>query len=278
MIQSPRPATQKPAVAEKPSDILSRPERFDRTPYEPLPVMDLGDAIALATALNSAKPGGATPAVTEEAARMIVARDRAQTVLQSHLAVFKVEDLRPFDVSMDRAWATLVRRVGDHTEVSAERNENAARAAEIYEVIKGVTILKLDYFNEHTQITARLGLLEKNSMLSDVRELAGGVFLDNALFCLGEYGRAQGITVAKPDDPSRPRDRGEARLALVDQLGEYVAQLLPLARAGRSDTWEFVRKALMPIVDLRARQAARAKTVAPLNPAAPPADPTTLIG
>lgn len=48
-------------------------------------------------------------------------------------------------------------------------------------------------------------------------------------------------------------DCGEARIALVEAIGEYVYQVMALARAGKPNTWTIVESALQPIVDLRAK-------------------------
>ncbi|HEY8079492.1 MAG TPA: hypothetical protein VIF62_35420, partial [Labilithrix sp.] len=86
----------RPSVAAVPPDA-----RFDRRPYEPLPLLDGSDAVALAKALLAKKPGKLPEA------------DRLASVLAKARGAVG-EDARSHDVAMDRAWLAFVRRVHDY--------------------------------------------------------------------------------------------------------------------------------------------------------------------
>jgi hypothetical protein len=251
-------------------------ERFERGAYE-LPVMDLAEAVALATALLAARPSKSAPAVVEEAKRVTAARDRARAIAKQGGASV---DARAYDVAMDRAWATFVRRIQDHVELPPARRVDAADVARIYAIVSDLSILKLNYLAEFAQIGARLDSLKREGLLEVARSLAGPSFVDEVLFCHGEYGQALGLTPAASasPEPSAVVDRGEARLALVETIAEYTVQVLAQARAGRTDAWSPITKALAPIVDLRTRQhrAHRAPPPPPPRAPHPPIPPRTI--
>jgi hypothetical protein len=228
-------------------------ERFERHAYD-LPVLDLGEAIALATALLAAKPAKANAVISEEAKRVAVARDRARTVQKKLSAHGAPADAKAFDVAMDRAWATFVRRIQDHVELPGPRHAATADALRIFGVVSDLSILKLNFLAEFAQIGARLDALKREGLLEVASALAGTVFVEEVLRCHGEYGQALGLMPAGAEGDAIV-DRGEARNALAEAIAEYAVQVMAQARAGRHDSWAPVQKALEPIVQLRRRQA-----------------------
>lgn len=263
-------ASAKPRPSAKPSANAKAPangphERFDRNAYD-LPVMDLSEAVALATAVLAARPSKAAPSVVEEARRVTAARDRARAVQKGGAGSV---DARAYDVAMDRAWATFVRRVQDHVELPAARRADAADVARIYGIVSDLSILKLNYLAEFAQIGARLDALKREGLLEVARTLVGDAFVDEVLLCHGEYGQALGITTAPPSNANVVVDRGEARLALVEAIAEYAVQVMAQARAGRLESWTPATKALAPIAALRARQQRADRAPPPAPPRAP---------
>jgi len=242
-------------------------ERFERGSYD-LPVMDLGEAVALATALLATRPSKPAPAVVEEGKRVAAARDRARVVAKAAAGGAESVDARAYDVAMDRAWATFVRRIEDHVELPPARRTDAADAERIYGIVSDLSILKLNYLAEFAQIGARLDSLKREGLLEVARALAGAPFVDEVLACHGEYGQALGLMAAAPAKADVV-DRGEARLALVEAIAEYAVQVMAQARAGRSESWAPVAKALGPIADLRDRQQRAQRAAPPPSPPAP---------
>jgi hypothetical protein len=254
-------ATKKKATPKAASMVLTT-ERFDRSPYD-VPVMELGEAIALATALVSAKPAKRTPAIDDELRRMTKARDRAKTVASGGDA--GESEAKAYDVEMDRAWATFVRRIEDYANLPKSRHADTPEAATVYGIVKDLSILQLNYLAEFAQIGARLDDLKREGLLDAARTFAGTAFLDEVLHCHAEYGKVLGIM-----EPS-VADRGEARNALAETIAEYVYQVMALARPGQPATWKVVEAALAPVVDLRAKQMHAMHThPAPPPPAHPP--------
>lgn len=245
-------------------------ERFDRSSYD-VPPLDLSEATALATALLAARPRRQPQAIDEEAARLTAARDRARGALRADRPSLAA---RPFDVAMDRAWGTMVRRIQDFAELPAERFPEAVEASKVFALVQDLSILKLNYLAEFAQIGARIDALKREGYLDAARRFAGPEFLDEVLRCHAAYGEALGVFDAaeRDDEPggSRP-EPGAARLELVETIGEYTFQVLALARAGRPATWTVVQHALAPILELRARQAEQLRAQAPVQ--APPAHP-----
>ncbi len=248
----------KSKVAKR-SAALSHTERFDRGRYE-LPLMDLGEAIALATSLLAVKPGKPTPAIIEEGRHVAAARDRALAVKKAQGGKTEALDARAYDVAMDRAWATFVRRIQDHVELPAEHHGHAPDAARIYAIVRDLSILKLNYLAEFAQIGGHIDALKREGLIDAARQLAGTEFVDEVLRCHGEYGQALGVMGAPAATDGKPADRGEARNALTEAIAEYTVQVMALARAGRPDGWSAVDKALKPIAELRAKVARTHRT------------------
>ena len=267
-----KPKASAKATRPATAPVTASHERFARAAYD-LPVMDLAEAVALATALLASRPSKSAPSVVEEAKRVTAARDRARAVQKDGSGSV---DARAYDVAMDRAWATFVRRVQDHVELPAARRTDAADVARIYGIVSDLSILKLNYLAEFAQIGARLDSLKREGLLEVARTLVGTAFVDEVLFCHGEYGQALGITAAPSVNANAVIDRGEARLALVDAIAEYAVQVMAQARAGRSESWAPVAKALGPIAELRSGQqrAHRAPPVAPPRAPHPPVERT----
>jgi hypothetical protein len=228
-------------------------ERFERHAYD-LPVLDLGEAVALATALLAARPAKANAVIVEEAKRVSVARDHARSVQKKQSAHGAPADAKAFDVAMDRAWATFVRRIQDHVELPGPPQAATADALRIFGVVSDLSILKLNFLAEFAQIGARLDALKREGLLEVASSLAGPVFVEEVLRCHGEYGQALGLMPAGAEGDAIV-DRGEARNALAEAIGEYAVQVMAQARAGRHDSWAPVQKALEPIVQLRRRHA-----------------------
>lgn len=239
-------------------------DRFDRASYE-IPMMALDEALGLADALLNVKPTKAGETIAEDARRLAAARDRAKDLAEAAPDAETSPTLRQsFDVAMDRAWATMVRRIRDHAELPVERHPEAIMAAKVYAVVHDLSILKLNYLAEFAQIGARLDSLKREGLFDAARTFAGEAFVVEVLHCHAQYGEALGLTAGD-------EARGEARLQLIEAISEYAYQVLALARAGHQDSWRVVRDALDPIVRLRARQAEDHRAKEP--PRSPPPHP-----
>jgi hypothetical protein len=236
-------------------------ERFDRNVYHPLPLLDAGEAIALAKALLAAKPKKATPAISAEAKRLGGALDRAKAAHRGG------KDQKSLDLAMDRAWVAFVRRIHDCADLPRERHPDAVEAAKAYAIVRDLSILRLNYLAEFAQIGARLDSLRREGLMDVARTSAGAQFFDEVMHCLKEYGEGIGATA--------PRERADddgARLVLIGALGDYVFQVLALAVTGKPDTFSPVEKALRPIAQLKdKRERDRPAPVAPRQP--PPHPP-----
>lgn len=236
---------------------------FDRSPYD-LPMMSLDEATELASALLTGRPSRklSSAALLEEARELTVALANARRLKGVST------DARPFDVAMDRAWATAVRRIRDHAELPANRHPEALLAAKVLDIVHDLSILKLSYLAEFAQIGARLDSLKREGLMDAARTFAGGAFLDEVLHCHARYGEALGV-LPSGEDESDVAAAGEARVALVQAIEEYVFQVLALARPLRSETFDVVRAALAPILELRARQSTELVATEPPAPIPP---------
>ncbi len=244
------PKAKKKAGKPKPAAHAHEHARFDRAPYEPLPILDGAEAVALAKALLAKKPGK-----LPEAERLAAAVAKARGALG--------DDARSHDVAMDRAWLAFVRRIRDYSELPPERHTRTRDAQKVYAIVSDLSILRLNYLAEFAQIGARLDALRREGLVDDARDFAGAPFFDEVMFQHAEYGKALGIGGARDDSAA-------SRLALLDALHDYVLHVLALARAGQPKTWDAVARALQPIVDLRQKQARAAHRAPPAPPAHPP--------
>jgi hypothetical protein len=259
----------KPAV-RAPVAAATHAERFDRHAYD-LPVLDLAEAVALASALLASRPAKPNAVIVEETKRLTAARDRARSVQKAHGGNGPSTDARAYDVQMDRAWATFVRRIQDHVELPGPRIGAAADAVRIFTIVSDLSILKLNFLAEFAQIGARLDALKREGLLEVAGRLAGPVFVEEVLRCHGEYGQALGLMPAGAEGDAII-DRGEARNALGEAISEYAVQIMAQARAGQHDSWTPVQRALEPIMDLRHRLARsqHAHPAPPPRPVHPP--------
>jgi len=252
--------TRKKQKAKRPAPVPVNHERFDRSTYDPLPLLDASEAIALGKSLLGSRPGKATPAVNAEATRLATALDRAKA---AHRGAGK--DAKSLDMAMDRAWVAFVRRIQDYADLPRERYPDAVDAAKCYAIVRDLSILRLNYLAEFAQIGARLDSLRREGLLDEARKFAGQPFYDEVMHCMKEYG--EGIGATSPS--SRPEDDG-ARLALIGALHDYVFQVLAMAVTGKPTTFDPVKKALKPIVTFREKQQ-RPSTPEPRKP--PPHPP-----
>ena len=255
-------------------------ERFDRDAYA-IPLLDLTEAIALASALLESKPPKPNAVVVEELKRLTAARDRARAVKKTqgvHGPSVDGRDARAYDVAMDRAWETFVRRIQDHVELPGPRDAGTIEAVRIYTIVSDLSILKLNFLAEFAQIGARLDALKREGLLEVAARLTGPVFLDEVLRCHGEYGQALGLMPAGPEGDAI-LELGESRNALCEAISEYAVQVMAQARAGQHDSWAPVRKALAPIMDHRHRQAQVHRNVLtpPARPVHPPVVPVVVV-
>jgi hypothetical protein len=269
-----RKASKTSRSALVPVTLVAAHLRFDRAPYDPLPGMDLDEAIMVATSLLLAKPDKPSPAAAEEAARLAIARDRANVLRDRHDGTSPERRdpyARPFDVAMDRAWETFVRRVRDYAELPFDRHPDVDDAKKAYAIVHDLSILELNYLAEFAQIGARIDDLRREGLLESARTWVGTAFVDEVIHCHAAYGKA--LDARPPhasSDPSGGAELGNARLALTGAIGEYVFQLMAQARAGRKDTWEAVTKGLEPIAMFRAERADLNQRVPKPPPTHPP--------
>ncbi len=266
----PMPKAKAKAKAKAKTKTTAKPKagpahRFERAAYD-LPVLDLAEAIALAAALLRTKPAKAPAVVVEEATRLAKALARAKAVGHGG----EHADAKAYDVAMDRAWATFVRRIEDWTDLPIAQCPAAIEAAKVHRIVGDLSILKLNYLAEFAQIGARLDSLRREGMLDDAKRFAGDAFLDEVMRCHAAYGTALGVFDA-PEKKTSAADRGEARVALVEAIAEYTHHVTALARAGRPESWPAVETALAPIAALRTKRTDELR--APPPPKVPPAHP-----
>ncbi len=242
---------------------------LDPSLYVHAPQLDVAGSLSLGKAMLAAAPRGASEGVKRSARVLhtaVVTLDKAFTATAPAASL---EDMRPLDHTLDGCWGAVRDRLEAHAalpESSKSRGKAIAIAQELFP--DGTSFLKLNYPSEHAESDKRLAVVKKHN--KDLASLVGEEFIDALRKAHTAYGKALGITEAKPGAPAAPNLR-EPLDALRAAIGKYTVQLLAWADSDGASALE----ALRPIDEFRALAGRRRSQAAALPPGAPaPTAPT----
>lgn len=197
---------------------------------------------------------------------------------RAHEAARTKEDPRPFDQTLDRAWAALIARLqawGQLPEAGHARAQ--ADAARLLEILAGdgLAALTLPYRSQWATLKLRLDAVHAEGLDDALTELAGAPFVAAVRRAFTEYGRVLGVTRVA-EDTSLP-NLGTLLRAAQQRVGEYVLQVLATADSDDPASVAAAVRALRPLQDARdaanaARKSSDAKGAAKPD-AKPAADP-----
>jgi hypothetical protein len=254
---------------------------LDPALYVHAPRADLPSSLALAHALLSALPSGASDGVRKAAARI---RHQAAAVQGLWRERHKADaeggasiNVRPFDQRLDVAWRALDRRLEGYALLASTGLESARRAAELRSLLfpTGLMFLTLPFAAEWAESQKRLDLIAEQHLAADLDRLAGPELLAEVRAAHTEYGKALHITQAEPARAD-PAPLLEPLRALQQTFVDYAVQVLAATDLADAESVGRARAALRPLDVFREAAARRAGGAAPVDEL-PPVTPTTAL-
>lgn len=229
---------------------------FDVTPYLSVPQVDVPGAIALATALMSAKPKDVPDFVANAAKDVKKASAELMVAWQTRtLKPGKAEDPRLTDRGVDVSWSALFYRLDSLATLPSDRYPRAKLAAEVRDRIfpadEGLTFLKMPYRSQWAEVKRRLDRIDHEGLVGAIEDLAGAEHLSEIRRMFELYGAVLGITRPPPNEAQVENLLDRLR-ALTDAIGDYCIKMLATVDRKNPDSAEVVTAALKPILDARA--------------------------
>lgn len=241
-------------------------QMIDPSDYSGVPLLDVASGISLATSLKTALPAK-MPANVKSAAREMIAAAQALADAWSDEPVPTVDDRRPADAAVDRAWGAMHGRLVAYSNLPADRYKESAEAANLVRTLfpDGLAFLRLPYNQEWAESQKRLKKIADDNLEDTLNDLAGEDFLTEIRRAHDVYGEVLGITKVAPaaQSPVRAERLRELRRLMSRYVVRVLAQL-----DDDAESQAMVRQALQPIDDFRAAQARRAVSSAAEEPEA----------
>ena len=204
-------------------------------------------------------PDGAkgAPAAVKKAAEAMKSAAGALGEAWREIVATRADVRRPADAALDGAWSNLYGRLVSYAALPEVEYPGAAKAAALVESLfpDGLSFLRLPYNQQWAESDKRLKQIESEGWKKDIDRLAGPEFLEHLKAAHEEYGAVLGLT-RRAADPPEPRPLAELLRELRKAIGRYVLRLLAL-EDGDEEANASIRKALRPIDELRAANAAR---------------------
>lgn len=228
-------------------------ETFDPSLYLRPPVLDVPTGIALAQALLSAQPKGASPDLRKAGKTL----DRLCTELKlgwdARETAARPTDRRRFDQALDGAWGRFHDRLLCYSALPVERNPAAAHAGKLYQTLfpDGLSFLKLSYEAEWSESQRRLDRINKEGWDRDLDRFCGSEFLAEVRHAHKEYGEILGITKPAPATPLDANLR-ELLRQLSSAMSRYTLKILAGVDDEDPASVQTARQALRPYDDFRA--------------------------
>jgi len=180
----------------------------------------------------------------------------------------RFEDLRPFDLRLDRVWSVVNASLERYTIFpSDDSDRQSASTLQLRLFPSGLAFLRLPYAEQHAESQRLVDLVDEEDLREELDRLVGEVFLEELLSAHEAYGEALGITKPKPAQAPKPAvSIIEPLRALADAISAYVIQVLAFAGLDPEKHTEPARAALEPIDRLRRAATRRSTTDATPEP------------
>ena len=242
--------------------------------YSRIPQGDVPTGIALGQATLSAAPKS-PPADIKKALKLVDQELRNLKALwgERESQPRSGEDRRPYDQSLDGAWACLHDRLDALGRLPAARYPAAAESAQLRQDLfpEGLTFLRLPYEAEWAESQRRLDLIASKGWDADLVRLAGADFLTEVKRCHKDYGEVLGITKPLKSAPLEV-NLSEGLRKLSAALSRYCVKLVASFDEDATADWQTaVLSALRPFDEQRAAQARRSIPSSPTPTPIPPA-------
>lgn len=228
---------------------------FDPTPYVHAPTVDAPGALALAHALLSATPKGATPEVKRATAKLKSSVAALADVTTATPA--DKPNRRAADSAIDNAWGATHGRLVAYARLPESEYPKAARAQELVDRLfpDGLAFLQLPHKSEWTESDKRLRVIKDEKLRADVDALVGKEFLAEVERTHAIYGEVLGITKAA-GETSDVRVLEPLR-AVRRAIADYALKVAAMADLEDAASVKLVKAALKPIDDQRVETASR---------------------
>lgn len=258
---------------------MPAPQPLDLSLYVTAPRLSVPSAVALGIALLSAAPRPAPQAVRRAATRMRGAVLELQQEWRRQIAAGQMTLTTPreADTRLDRAVRAMSMRIEALTLLPTVADPDVGVAQQVHARLfpDGLRFLTLPYSQQWAfcdRLLATLG--DDEQLAADVERIVGETTLDEVHAAQKAYGEVLGITSAREsvDSVSLTAPLDAVRNAIV----AYALQVIAMQSDDHSRL-SAARKALAPIDEMRAAQAAQGRprtedgpeTLAPPTPANP---------
>jgi hypothetical protein len=235
-----------------------------------LPTMRTAAVLALIASLESAAKNERRlkSTIIESLGVLLDARDALQRAFIARTqASARADDPRPVDQRVDEAWSAF-----ESWLAGWKRCRKAPRRAEAEALHQrlfpdGLKFLTMKFREEWAESLSKIALLEQREAKQLVRELGGGVFIDEILEAQQAYGEVLGITQAMPKQPEpmelRPHlDRAQSALR------DYVLVVAGYGASPRRDARALADRLLAPIHEFESTRSNKPEAPSP-NPPTP---------
>ncbi|MCX4242771.1 hypothetical protein [Paraliomyxa miuraensis] len=179
---------------------------FDPDQYTTVPTRSPASTLSLSRALLSAAPKRPGKPIAKRLVKLRAAAELLQAAwVDTSRPMPTVEDLRPFDMVLDRRWKALRSRLEGCFLLGDE--DRSARAERMMTTLfpTGLDFLTLPYAEEWAQSERRLLLVESEALEEELEGLVGEGYLPALRQAHEAYGRALGITERKEAAPEAAR-------------------------------------------------------------------------
>ncbi|MEM9453776.1 MAG: hypothetical protein AAGF11_06325 [Myxococcota bacterium] len=229
---------------------------IDPSRYLHAPRVGVRSALGLAKMLLTVVPEDAGPAVDEAALTLGRSRDELEARWMSRVYARPLEDARPYDHRLDRAWSAVSGSL-DRYAIFDSDDPDRQRATGLHALLfpTGLDFLKLPYIEQYVESSRRVEQIEQEGLREDLDRLVGEDFIHELLAAHQAYGVVLGVTSPSEVVPPVPLD-GPLR-ALTRAISRYALQVLAFADRDPEHNTTAARRALWPIDVLRQRSARR---------------------
>ena len=224
--------------------------RIDPNQYTTIPTRTPAATLSLYRALVAAAGEQPVPAVSNRLAKM---HGKATTLQKAWIDANRPDDsenVRTYDIALDRRWGALRNRVAPWAE--SEDEEFGERAEQLIELLfpTGLDFLNLPYAEQWAQSERRLQLIVDDGLEADINELAGERFLKRLREAHLAYGEVLGITKKKDVDVDSTSVLDSLR-SLRSAIAGYARLVLGLVEDDDPKSIAEAEAALEPILRFR---------------------------
>lgn len=229
------------------------PPIFDPDQYTTVPTRSPRATLSLSRALLSAAGKPPNKAVAK---RLLKLRSQAELLqiawVDGGRPAPAVEDLRPYDLVLDRRWGALRSRLEGCVQLGDDDHTERAEALMKTLFPTGLDFLKLQYAEEWAESERRLLLVKADELEDEIEALAGEKYLPALQEAHDAYGKALGITQKKEAEPD-PARVVEPLRALQGAIASYARGVIGAMDEDEAASVKAAQERLEPI--LRARRA-----------------------